>query len=104
RMHQASFRGEDASDRPERSAVAPSLLRLIWEQPPSGRYRAADFPAAMVGTATEVASNGMATQFASNGTAAKPVRVEAARWRRSRCGSPSRRPIWGPAATSGGHR
>jgi NAD(P)-dependent dehydrogenase (short-subunit alcohol dehydrogenase family) len=79
RMHQDAFPGEDISDRPEPSAVVPSLLRLIWEQPPSGRYRAADFPAATVGTATEVASNGMATEFASNGTAAKPVRVEAAR-------------------------
>jgi len=37
RMHQDAFPGEDISDRPEPSAVVPSLLRLIWEQPPSGR-------------------------------------------------------------------
>ena len=42
-MHQDAFPGEDISDRPKPSAVVPSLMRLIWEQPPSGRYRAADF-------------------------------------------------------------
>ncbi|CAM3848484.1 SDR family oxidoreductase [Kibdelosporangium persicum] len=37
-MHQAAFPGEDISDRPEPSAVVPSLLRLLDERPPSGRY------------------------------------------------------------------
>src|SRR4029450_9351800 len=47
RMHQDAFPGEDISDRPEPSAVVPSLLRLIWEEPPPGPYRA---PAAPRGT------------------------------------------------------
>ncbi|RSM75139.1 short-chain dehydrogenase [Kibdelosporangium aridum] len=37
-MHQAAFPGEDISDRPEPSTVVPSLLRLLDERPPSGRY------------------------------------------------------------------
>jgi NAD(P)-dependent dehydrogenase (short-subunit alcohol dehydrogenase family) len=62
RMHQDAFPGEDISDRPEPSAVVPSLLQLIWEQPPSGRYRAVDFPANVVGTATNAAQNGVPTE------------------------------------------
>jgi NAD(P)-dependent dehydrogenase (short-subunit alcohol dehydrogenase family) len=42
-MHQAAFPGEDISDRPHPDAVAPALLRLIKERPPSGRYLAADY-------------------------------------------------------------
>lgn len=41
-MHQRAFPGEDISDRPEPAAVAPTLLRLLDERPPAGRYRAAD--------------------------------------------------------------
>ncbi|GAA5129588.1 SDR family NAD(P)-dependent oxidoreductase [Pseudonocardia adelaidensis] len=41
-MHQRAFPGEDISDRPEPEAVVPSLLRLLDERLPSGRYRAAD--------------------------------------------------------------
>lgn len=41
-MHQQAFPGEDISDRPEPETVVPALLRLIDEQPPSGRYRASD--------------------------------------------------------------
>ncbi|MDP9227022.1 MAG: SDR family oxidoreductase [Actinomycetota bacterium] len=41
-MHQQAFPGEDISDRPEPAVVVPSLLRLLDEHPPSGRYRAAD--------------------------------------------------------------
>jgi NAD(P)-dependent dehydrogenase (short-subunit alcohol dehydrogenase family) len=37
-MHQAAFPGEDISDRPEPETVVPTLLRLIDERPPSGRY------------------------------------------------------------------
>lgn len=37
-MHQAAFPGEDISDRPEPSTVVPSLLKLLDERPPSGRY------------------------------------------------------------------
>ncbi|HEY0637102.1 MAG TPA: SDR family oxidoreductase [Pseudonocardiaceae bacterium] len=42
-MHQAAFPGEDISDRPEPASVVPSLLRLLDERPPSGRYTAARF-------------------------------------------------------------
>ncbi|MGH9246409.1 MAG: SDR family NAD(P)-dependent oxidoreductase [Acidimicrobiales bacterium] len=45
-MHQAAFPGEDISDRPEPETVAPALLRLLAQRPPSGRYRAADLLAA----------------------------------------------------------
>jgi NAD(P)-dependent dehydrogenase (short-subunit alcohol dehydrogenase family) len=46
-MHQRAFPGEDISDRPEPETVVPSLLRLLDERLPSGRYRAADLaPAA----------------------------------------------------------
>jgi NAD(P)-dependent dehydrogenase (short-subunit alcohol dehydrogenase family) len=41
-MHQQAFPGEDISDRPVPETVVPALLRLIDEQPPSGRYRASD--------------------------------------------------------------
>jgi NAD(P)-dependent dehydrogenase (short-subunit alcohol dehydrogenase family) len=41
-MHQAAFPGEDISDRPLPDAVAPALLCLVEQRPPSGRYRAAD--------------------------------------------------------------
>jgi NAD(P)-dependent dehydrogenase (short-subunit alcohol dehydrogenase family) len=37
-MHQAAFPGEDISDRPLPSTVAPVLLGLISKRPPSGRY------------------------------------------------------------------
>jgi NAD(P)-dependent dehydrogenase (short-subunit alcohol dehydrogenase family) len=43
RMHQDAFPGEDISDRPLPETVVPALLRLIRENPPSGRYLAADF-------------------------------------------------------------
>jgi NAD(P)-dependent dehydrogenase (short-subunit alcohol dehydrogenase family) len=42
-MHQAAFPGEDISDRPRPEAVAPALLRLLDQRPPSGRYRAREF-------------------------------------------------------------
>jgi NAD(P)-dependent dehydrogenase (short-subunit alcohol dehydrogenase family) len=42
-MHQAAYPGEDISDRPPPETVAPALLRLVEERPPSGRYRAADY-------------------------------------------------------------
>jgi NAD(P)-dependent dehydrogenase (short-subunit alcohol dehydrogenase family) len=46
-MHQRAFPGEDISDRPEPETVVPSLLRLLDERLPSGRYRAIDLaPAA----------------------------------------------------------
>jgi NAD(P)-dependent dehydrogenase (short-subunit alcohol dehydrogenase family) len=41
-MHQAAFPGEDISDRPLPDTVAPRLLALVRQRPPSGRYRAAD--------------------------------------------------------------
>lgn len=42
-MHQAAFPGEDISDRPWPETVVAPLLRLLWQRPASGRYRAADF-------------------------------------------------------------
>jgi NAD(P)-dependent dehydrogenase (short-subunit alcohol dehydrogenase family) len=42
-MHQAAFPGEDISDRPLPETVVPALLRMVDEQPPSGRYRASEF-------------------------------------------------------------
>jgi NAD(P)-dependent dehydrogenase (short-subunit alcohol dehydrogenase family) len=44
-MHQDACPGVDISDRPEPETVAPALLRLLHERPPSGRYRASDFAA-----------------------------------------------------------
>ena len=44
-LHQDAFPGEDISDRPEPETVVPSLLRLVQEELPSGRYRAADLAA-----------------------------------------------------------
>ena len=41
-MHQEAFPGEDISDRPLPETVVPRLRRLLWNAPPSGRYRAAD--------------------------------------------------------------
>ncbi len=44
-MHQAAFPDEDISDRPEPESVVPALLRLVEEDLPSGRFRAADLAA-----------------------------------------------------------
>lgn len=52
-MHQDWFPGEDISDRPLPEAVVPHLLALLASRPPSGRYRAADFPA-LRSTTTDV--------------------------------------------------
>jgi NAD(P)-dependent dehydrogenase (short-subunit alcohol dehydrogenase family) len=41
-MHQQAFPGEDISDRPPPRAVVPALLRLVRQELPSGRHRAAD--------------------------------------------------------------
>jgi NAD(P)-dependent dehydrogenase (short-subunit alcohol dehydrogenase family) len=41
-MQQDAFPGDDISDRAEPESVVPSLLRLVDERPPSGRYRHAD--------------------------------------------------------------
>jgi NAD(P)-dependent dehydrogenase (short-subunit alcohol dehydrogenase family) len=41
-LHQQAFPGEDISDRASPETVAPSLMRLIGGQLPSGRYRASD--------------------------------------------------------------
>lgn len=43
-MQQEAFPDEDISDRPEPESVVASLLRLIDERPPSGRYRGSDLP------------------------------------------------------------
>ena len=49
RMHQDAFPGEDISDRPLPHTVAPRVLALVEQRPPTGRYRAADFAAAVAG-------------------------------------------------------
>lgn len=41
-MHQEAFPDEDISDRPEPESVVPALLRLLEQDLPSGRVRAAD--------------------------------------------------------------
>lgn len=43
RMHQEAFPGEDISDRPLPDTRVPGLLRLLDEDPPSGRYTAGQF-------------------------------------------------------------
>ena len=48
-MHQAAFPGEDVTDRPAPATVVPALLRLARGELPSGRYRAADLLAELVG-------------------------------------------------------
>jgi NAD(P)-dependent dehydrogenase (short-subunit alcohol dehydrogenase family) len=45
-MQQRAFPGEDISDRPSPVTAVPALLRLARQELPSGRYRAADLPAA----------------------------------------------------------
>jgi NAD(P)-dependent dehydrogenase (short-subunit alcohol dehydrogenase family) len=45
-MHQRAFPGQDISGRPEPEVAAAALLRLLGQQPPSGRYRASDYPEA----------------------------------------------------------
>lgn len=44
-MHQEAFPGEDISDRADPESIAPLLVRLIEERPPSGRYAASDLAA-----------------------------------------------------------
>jgi hypothetical protein len=51
-MHQDAFPDEDISDRAGPETVVPALRRLVWDAPPSGRYRAADLVA---GATTEPA-------------------------------------------------
>lgn len=47
-MHQRAFPGVDISDRPEPETVVPSLLRLLDERLPSGRYSASELLAEQV--------------------------------------------------------
>ena len=44
-MHQDAYPGADISDLPEPEIVVPALLRLVDEDLPSGRYRAAELAA-----------------------------------------------------------
>jgi NAD(P)-dependent dehydrogenase (short-subunit alcohol dehydrogenase family) len=48
-LHQAAFPGEDISDRPLPETAVPGFLRLLDEDRPSGRYRAADLVPATTG-------------------------------------------------------
>ncbi|NUT19893.1 MAG: SDR family oxidoreductase [Hamadaea sp.] len=43
RMHQDAFPGEDISDRPLPESVAPGLLGLLAQRPPSGRLKLGDW-------------------------------------------------------------
>ena len=45
-LHQEAFPGEDISDRPPPEDSVPGLLALVEGTLPSGRYRAAELPAA----------------------------------------------------------
>jgi NAD(P)-dependent dehydrogenase (short-subunit alcohol dehydrogenase family) len=49
RLQQEAFPGEDISDRPLPETVVPHLLELLWDRPPSGRYRAAELAASAAG-------------------------------------------------------
>jgi NAD(P)-dependent dehydrogenase (short-subunit alcohol dehydrogenase family) len=51
-MHQAAYPGEDISDRADPEDVVPSLMRLLEEAPPSGRFRASDLALAGAEVAT----------------------------------------------------
>ena len=42
-MHQDAFPDEDISDRPLPETVVPTLIELLRQAPPSGRFRGADF-------------------------------------------------------------
>jgi hypothetical protein len=42
-MQRAAFPGEDLGDRAAPESVAQALLRMVEQDPPSGRYRAAAF-------------------------------------------------------------
>jgi NAD(P)-dependent dehydrogenase (short-subunit alcohol dehydrogenase family) len=44
-MHQEAFPDEDISDRADPGSVAPLLVRLLEDRPPSGRYAASDLAA-----------------------------------------------------------
>jgi NAD(P)-dependent dehydrogenase (short-subunit alcohol dehydrogenase family) len=57
-LHQQAFPGEDISDRPEPETVAPALLRLLSERPPSGRYRATDLLTSDPSVAGQPAADG----------------------------------------------
>lgn len=50
RMHQEAFPGEDISDRPDPSTVAPAIVALVEGDSPSGRYRASEVAATIVET------------------------------------------------------
>jgi NAD(P)-dependent dehydrogenase (short-subunit alcohol dehydrogenase family) len=45
RLQQEAFPGADISDRPLPETVVPPLLALLWDRPPSGRYRVAELVA-----------------------------------------------------------
>ncbi len=48
-MHQEAFPGEDISDRPHPSVVAPVIVALVDGALPSGRYRASELAATAAG-------------------------------------------------------
>jgi NAD(P)-dependent dehydrogenase (short-subunit alcohol dehydrogenase family) len=53
-MHQAAYPGEDISDRPEPTSVAPAFLSLIRSERPSGRYRASELVGELIGAEVPV--------------------------------------------------
>ena len=55
-MHQLAYPGEDISDRPLPSSVAPALLELLAAAPESGRYHLSDFAPGFSPGSTQVPS------------------------------------------------
>ena len=52
KMHQDAYPGEDISDRPLPEEIVPSLMRLLEEAPPSGRYKASELTRAPAGVSS----------------------------------------------------
>ena len=100
-MHQQAFPGEDISDRPEPDVAAAALLRLLGERPPSGRYRASDYPAAGPPAAARRWPGEPRRQPAPRGSRADPGRGPAAG---RHPGRPGPRPLPRPAALPGAGR
>lgn len=61
-MHQDAYLGEDISDRLLPETVVPHLLALLAARPPSGRYRAAQFPSGTFPSGTSPAADRSVSQ------------------------------------------
>ncbi len=67
-MHQLAFPGEDISDRPLPTEVAPGLLGLLAARPGSGRYRLASFAKARQTADRQGVDPGRAADLAALGS------------------------------------